>query len=316
VSDEARYFRVGVFVFGGVGLAVVAALLFGGGALFARKPVLVETIFDESVQGVDVGSAVKLRGVQLGTVKEIAFVSAFYDVSHSPDPLEEGGRVLVRMEIRPRGEEQLDHAEQVSRFMELVEKGLRFKLTPLGLTGTSFIEADFLDPAKYPPMQLSFQPHALYVPSAPSTITQLSSAAERLMSRIDKLDVERLLNNLDTLLVSANEAIGGADVPGARKSVGEVLADVQETSAALRRSIASADLGATTEEARRALVELTATLARLQGAADASGDDIAVTLENLRAASQNLREAAETARAYPSFLFFGDAPRPVEVEER
>jgi hypothetical protein len=50
--------------------------------------------------------------------------------------------------------------------------------------------------------------------------------------------------------------------------------------------------------------------------ADASSDDLAVTLENLRAASQNLREAAETARSYPSFLFFGDAPKPVDLEAR
>jgi ABC-type transporter Mla subunit MlaD len=316
LSDEARYVRVGAFVFGGIVLAVLAALLFGGGALFARTPLLVETIFDESVQGIDVGSPVKLRGVQLGTVKEIAFVSAFYDVSHSPDPLGEGGRVLVRMEIRPRGEEQLDHAEQVSRFMALVERGLRLKLTPLGLTGTSFIEADFLDAAKYPPMQLSFQPRAIYVPSAPSTITQLSSGAERLMARIDKLDVERLLANLDALLVSANDAIGGADVPGARESVIEVLADVKQTSAALRQSIGAADLGGTSAEAQRALAQLTQTLTRLQGMADASSDDLAVTLENLRAASQNLREAAETARSYPSFLFFGDAPKPVDLEAR
>ena len=208
MSDEARYVRVGAFVFGGVLLAIGAALLLGGGKLFASAPILVETIFDESVQGLDVGSPVKLRGVQLGTVSDITFVNAAYDVSHSPNPLEEGGRVLVRMQIRPRGVEQLDHAEQVSRFMALVEQGLRFKLTPIGITGISFIEADFVDPAKNPAMQLSFEPSALYVPSVKSTITQLSGAAERLMG--GRRSVER-----DGIVDECNEH-GALIVPSRR----------------------------------------------------------------------------------------------------
>ena len=62
MSAEARYFRVGLFVF--VGLAAIAgtALVLGGRSFFAEK-VTFETYFEESVQGLEVGSPVKLRGV-------------------------------------------------------------------------------------------------------------------------------------------------------------------------------------------------------------------------------------------------------------
>ena len=314
MSQEAHYVRVGAFVLGGIVATVAGALLFGGGRLFGHAPVVIETVFDESVQGLEVGSPVKLNGVQLGTVKWIGFVGDQYVVT-GPRALEESGRALVRMEITNRVVER-GPEEQAMNLQTLVERGMRMRLTPLGITGTSFLQAEFLDAAKNPPMQLSFTPREVYVPSAPSTINQLSSAAERLMTRIDKLDVETLLTNFDKVLVTVNDAIGEADVGGASKSVVEVLADLQKTSAAARSAITGANLGGTTAEARRSIGELTATLARLQRIADASGDDLAVTLDNLRAASENLREMAETARAYPSFLLFGDAPAPVEEDAK
>lgn len=315
MSQEARYIRVGAFVLGGIAAAIVGALLFGGGKLFGQRSVVIETVFDESVQGLEVGSPVKLNGVQLGTVKSIGFVGDAY-VVEGPGALEEGRRALVRMEITNRGRSRNHPDEQAVAIRNLVERGMRIRLTPLGITGTSFLQAEFLDTAKYPPMQISFTPREIYVPSAPSTINQLSSAAERLMTRIDKLDVERLLTNFDKVLVAINDAIGQADVAGASKSVVEVLADLQKTSAAARSAIGAADLGGTTAAARRSIDELSATIARLQAAIDASGDDLAVTLANLRAASENLRDVAETARAYPSWLLFGDPPAPVEEDAK
>lgn len=314
MSQEAHYVRVGAFVIGGVVAAFAGALLFGGGRFFGHRPVVIETVFEESVQGLEVGSPVKLNGVQLGTVKWIGFVGDEYVVT-GPNALEEAGRALVRMEITSRVVER-EPEEQAMNLEALVERGMRIRLTPLGITGTSFLQAEFLDAAKYPPLQNSFTPREVYVPSAPSTITQLSSAAERLMARIDKLDVETLLTNFDKVLVTVNDAIGEADVGGASKSVTEVLTDLQKTSAAARSAIGAADLGGTSAAARRSIDELTATLARLQRMADASGDDLAVTLDNLRAASENLRDMAETARAYPSFLLFGQPPASVEEDAK
>ena len=67
MSAEARYFRVGLFVLVGVALIGSCTVILGGRGLF-KDPILLETYFDESVQGLEVGSPVKLRGVQLGTV--------------------------------------------------------------------------------------------------------------------------------------------------------------------------------------------------------------------------------------------------------
>jgi hypothetical protein len=298
---------VGTFVLGGIVLTVMAILLVAGGTMF-RQPLIIETYFDESVQGVEIGSAVKLRGVKLGTVADIGFVGDSYALADSPDPVKEGNLVLVRMEIGASGV-RTSRAEREQAIQGLVDRGLRLRLTPLGITGVSFIQADYLDPARYPPMPISFEPQHLYVPSAPSTITQISSAAERLLSRIDKLDVEGLLTNLDQLLESVNSAVGRADVEGVQKSVGELLVDLRKTSEEVRLAVRKVDAEGIGEDARASLQQATVSLVRVQELLDRGGDDLGAILENLRVATQNLRDASETARAYPSYFLLGEPPR-------
>src|SRR5262245_17320369 len=167
MSDQARNVRVGAFVLGGIGLALVVVLLLGAGSLFDR-PSVVETVFDEAVQGLNVGSPVFLRGVKIGQVDEIGFVADYYDVSQSPDPITSGGRILVRMDIKLR-----DKRPQREGLEEFIRRGLRLQLSPSVITGLTFIQADFLDPERYPPLELTFKPEHVYVPSAPSTMTQL-----------------------------------------------------------------------------------------------------------------------------------------------
>jgi len=101
--NEARYFRVGLFVLGGIVLAVATILIVGGGRLFAR-PVLMETVFDESVQGLDVGAPVKLRGVKLGSVSWIGFVGDKYVVTS-------GDATALEPRRRP-GQPPLDRSDQ------------------------------------------------------------------------------------------------------------------------------------------------------------------------------------------------------------
>lgn len=309
MSQETRYFRVGAFVLGGLALVLVGVLVIAGSDLF-REQVIIETVFDESVQGLEVGSPVKVRGVTIGEVSWIGFVSDAYSLESAENPLVAGNLVLVRMQIEPRG--QLSPEQRREYLAAQVGKGFRLRLTPIGITGISFIQADYVRPESLRPIQLPYQPEYLYVPSAPSTIAQLSSGAERLMARIDQLDVEGLLTNFDTLLESLNELVGTADVDGIGDSARTLLADLRRTSAEARQVIDAAGLPGVSRDAREALDQVVRTMARLERVLDASGDDLSVTLGNLRVTSENLREASETARAYPSLLLFGaPPPRPV-----
>src|SRR3954466_11854994 len=73
---SGTYLRVGLLILGGLGL-LVAMIWFLGGAEINRGT-LYESYFSESVQGLEVGAAVKYRGVTIGRVSEIGLVSAAY----------------------------------------------------------------------------------------------------------------------------------------------------------------------------------------------------------------------------------------------
>jgi phospholipid/cholesterol/gamma-HCH transport system substrate-binding protein/paraquat-inducible protein B len=179
----------------------------------------------------------------------------------------------------------------------------------------SFIEADFVDPERNPPKPISWTPEGLFIPSSPSTITQITSAAERLMTRIDRLDVEGLLTNFDKLLVNVNSAVETADVEGVQKSLAELLQELEGTVEGLRATIREARVPAVSEDVRGTLREASGTLVRLQLLLDRGGEDLSATLENLRVATQNLRDVSETARSYPSYLLLGQPPASTLPQE-
>ena len=73
MSEKANYFKIGLFVIVASLFLAGAIILFGGGK-FLEEKYTVETYFDQSVQGLDVGAALKFQGVQIGNVSYMGFV--------------------------------------------------------------------------------------------------------------------------------------------------------------------------------------------------------------------------------------------------
>ncbi len=289
MSAEAKYFRVGLFVFGGIALALACVLVLAGGDLL-RRPVVFETYFDESVTGLEIGSPVRFRGVKLGQVSWIGFADDLYgDQVTGERQLELARHVVVLMELTPTGDDPyLDVPDAVRRrrLDKLIADGLRFRLATSGITGTSFIQGDMLDPEQYPVDELDWEPRHVYVPSAPSALAQISSAAERIFARLEDTPVEDLVKDLDKLILTLTERVEQFDA---------------------RRL---------TRSAQRALDQLDRTLVTTDRMLEGGKFDLEVALENLRVVSENLRELTDTARSYPSLVILGEPPEPSEAVSR
>jgi phospholipid/cholesterol/gamma-HCH transport system substrate-binding protein/paraquat-inducible protein B len=317
VSAETRYFRVGIFVFLGLGAIVATALVLGGRGFFAEK-VSFETYFDESVQGLDVGSPVKLRGVGIGRVSEIGLVGDFYELSEEQEQ-QFSQLVVVRMEALeqdlPRGAISLEERRRILE--DTVEDGFRLQLRQSGITGISFIEGTFVDPARHPPLQVPWQPAALYLPATPSTISTLTSAAERFAARLETVDVARVVANFDALLVSLRAVVDEIDTDALKREANATLGELRVTLAGVRRQVGAAKLGAASADLRAALQEVRVLAARARGVVDEGEGDLGATLQNLRIATDNLRNLSETLTGQPSLLLRGAAPirTPLAVGE-
>ena len=169
MSNKANNFKIGLFILIGMIVIVIGIILFGGGKFF-REKYTIETYFDQSVQGLDVGAPLKFYGVQIGNVSNIHFVFNDYQTYKQ--------YVLVRADIFPdsikggAGRRLADEYEDIGVFLnELTEKGLRLELSSQGITGVAFLNMVYTEPDKFPAYDIEWKPKYPYIPSAPGKIT-------------------------------------------------------------------------------------------------------------------------------------------------
>ena len=70
MAAPQNHWKLGLFVVVGLALAVATVTLLGAFSTY-REVGLYVSYFDESVQGLEVGSPIKFRGVTIGTVGRI-----------------------------------------------------------------------------------------------------------------------------------------------------------------------------------------------------------------------------------------------------
>ena len=199
---DKNYFKVGIFVLIGLGLIIFTLLIFGASKLF--QPVFyVETYFDESIQGISEGVPVKYRGLQVGYVQDIAFADEIYnDNEHADSNVQMYNRsIYVRIAITSKLFTRRPRAKTIDLLTEEVKHGLRIKLVAQGLTGTSYLEFDYIKPTiAPPPMILTWQPRDFYVPSTTSTLTRLSENAQYIMNELRDINFKEVFSDFDLLV--------------------------------------------------------------------------------------------------------------------
>lgn len=324
------YLRVGALLIVGAGLLIGFVLFLTAGRINSDAGLLFETYLRESVQGLDVGSSVRYRGVAVGRVTEIGLVSAEY-LRERDSPFSPAYQlVMVRFAVDPR------RIGRVPDLQEAIDNGLRTRIASQGLTGVSYIELDFVDEARrVPPPRLPWTPVAAFIPSVPSTITQVTSAAESLISRLNALDVEGLLANINGLVGDLRGQVVNGDLAQALRDASTLLrtlretvtgADINQTLGELRAAAGGVRDAAGTVQAtfsgpdiRNALARLPAVMqsleATVRAARVATTDtqaDLGPILRDLRATAANLRDTTEMLRRSPSQAIFGAPPPPPE----
>jgi ABC-type transporter Mla subunit MlaD len=351
MSLKANYFKLGLFVIGAVVVGVVLLLVIGSGRWFQPR-ITIETYFNESVQGLDIGSKVKYRGVVVGEVTKITFTYTRYQLDK---PMSERLRyVLAEAQLQPQllgGRSAAGDITSPQNAALEVERGLRIRIAPQGITGTNYLEIDYVNPEQNPPLPIDWVPVFTYIPSSPSTVAQFVNAASDIMDRLHRLDVEGTVDRLNRLLVTLNDRMGALDTRSitqrtervldrldrtlasvdAKKLSDEatgLLADLRATNAELKQTLANPalkklpdDAAAAVERFRKlvddpnlpkSLASLQRTLARLDKIFGGGEADLTTTIENLRQITDNLRDLTEDAKRYPSNVIFGAPPLPVE----
>src|SRR5678815_3531660 len=177
-SRNPAQFKIGLFVI--VGAAILVSALFLFGIRNAIEPTQkFETCINGKVEGLSKGSPVKIRGVTVGRVDEIGFSWKLYQ---DADP----HCVVLRCEFEQRFS-PVAEKDFESQVHTLTANGLRAVVQGQGITGTSIVSLEEVDPAKYPPLEVPWHPKYPYIPSAPSQFGQILQSIDHLLAHLETL---------------------------------------------------------------------------------------------------------------------------------
>ena len=258
MNSNTRNFKIGIFVIVGLLILAIGIVLFGGGKLFREKYVI-ETYFDQSVQGLDVGAPLKFQGVEVGTVSQIHFVFNDYRTTDKQ-------YVLVRADVYEdsfrggEGRRLADEYNDIETFLDiLIQKGLRLQLSPQGITGVAFLNMVYVDPNKFQSLKIDWEPKYIYVPSSPGTITIIAQA------------VENLSENIDLLIAKLQKSIDDANIAQLSEDLITLINNLNDTSTSLNSVLESKEFNSSMEHIQSALSNI-----------DSATTDLPQTVDNLK----------------------------------
>ncbi len=293
-TTATNHWKLGLFVVAGI-LAAAGTIFWLAAHRFQRDALQTVSYFDESVQGLDVGSPVKFRGVTIGTVTDITIAPDHRYVQVTSDVYLDA---LTRLGL---------HIPKKNTGEVFIDPNLRVQLAAAGITGVRFLQTDFFDAHRYPPPRLPFEPPWNYVPSAPSTLKSIEEAAIDILNKFPAVEegVTAAAADLRTTLASINRL--SVTLNADDGSFNQLLVQLRSAAARAQAALDDAKLGATTTSLR----ETSGSLNHAIGEVSDVRDELRASLVSLREALESIRTLADSLERDPSTLLRGvraDAP--------
>ncbi len=272
----------------------VVAIIWVGATSYFQKGTTYISYFDESVQGLQIDSAVKFRGVEVGMVSAIRL---------APD-----NRLIgVVMKINMRDDPQKNAVAQ---------------LKSAGITGIMFMELDLKKPGE-PDLspKIDFPSEYPIIPTRPSEIQRLVAGINEIVRKFNEIDTKGISNQLIATTKAMEEFLKGRQMSSIMSRVDGAAGNLERLTARADKAVADAALDKTLAEAREALkagrimlgtvndqvlaMQLPATLNETR--------DLARSLQNtgnnLRQSSDPLEMLLQRLYDRPSDLLFGKSPK-------
>jgi phospholipid/cholesterol/gamma-HCH transport system substrate-binding protein len=317
MATPTNHYKLGLFVLVGFALAVLAGVLVGG-LHFRKKTIQYHSYFNESVQGLDVGSPVRFRGVTIGHVSaiQIAPDHRMVDVVSELDTKD-----VMRMGLAEAG-----RAHGAERFA--IPADLRVQLDSQGITGVKFVAIDFFDVKSNPPPELPFTvPDHHYIPAASSMMKNLEDTIMKAMDRLPEMvdAVVIIMGRVDSLFATlqAQDVSGKAVATLGRADT--VMATLQSTIARIDKQDLGGKAATTLGNLDVAVNGMSTVLQGLGGpkgllssaqhATDAFGEmgrsgrgtqkDLETTLRDVSEAAESIRALVDAIERDPDMLLKG-----------
>ena len=219
MSKQANPKLVGAFVLGAIALLVSAVILLADGGFWRDRPSYI-MYFEGSATGLQVGSLVVFRGVKIGTVQSIG-------LSVDQQSLNFLVPVVIRTDEYAIKNLRGDNValSDLTENNDLIKRGLRARLKTWSfLTGQLYIDLDF-----YPDKFASYHGKDTGMREIPTLPTEV----EELTNKLDKLNVEKLVDDISTISASVRSLVSSPAAPRALENLDQTLGHLASLTAQL-----------------------------------------------------------------------------------
>ncbi|TIH13590.1 MCE family protein [Marinifilum sp. JC120] len=291
MSRKTNPFRLGIFIIVGVLLFISVLAILGAGKIFEHS-VKMETYLNESVNGLEVGSPIKFRGVKIGTVSHIGFVTDHYvDLGQSALRY-----VYLLGDLNHKMFKTKEGQDLVRALNKEVDRGLRARPVSLGLTGQLFLEIDYVNPVKNPPLEITWNPKNMYVPSAPSMMSKVESAVASIsdtLEDINKSNIAEAIEDVRSVAQSMSTFLKNSDTGEISKRLTGTLTEAEKFIARINQLLADPEVDSL-------MPDVAAAARNMRKVMDSSSGDIVAAMKDIRKASESAKNVTGGMEEYLS----------------
>ena len=282
----------------------VAAVIWLGATKYFQKGSMYATYFDESVQGLQVDSIVKYRGVDIGTVRLI-------DIAPDRRLVE----VLMKIDVD-----------------NFSVNGVAAKLSLAGITGIVYVELDRTTPGEKTLSPKDFQSPYPVIPSAPSDIKQIEASVNDVLKSLKEIDLKGISDQVLKTTKTIDEFVSGERMNHILTNLGKASVNLASLTQKIDATMSNGSVDEVIQGARDAVKDARALIAqtraeiegmKLRQTAAKVGDlvemtsrktevtltDAGLAVESLRRAADSLEALIDRLSVDPSALIFSKPPK-------
>jgi phospholipid/cholesterol/gamma-HCH transport system substrate-binding protein len=297
MSTPTNNFKLGLFTLFGLVILIAGILAFGARNYFEPTSTY-ETYIEGDVAGLAVGSAVELRGVRVGKVTHINFSWSEYQETQP-------NYVVVEFEMRDDVTPLPSGKARSEMLQTAINHGLRARLKSQGITGTSFLSLENVNPDENPPAQVPWTPKYTYIPAAPGQFGELLTSLEKSLHNVEHLDFTTINQLVQGDLKSAGrvlDKVNQVDFGSLNTNANSLLTDADDTVKKIKLEKLTRDLDGLA-------AQLQNTVAGLQpGLANIDFNAVNQTLVNAQHTIRDMDDVLTELKSYPSGFIFGSPP--------
>jgi paraquat-inducible protein B len=290
---------IGAFMLGAIALIVIVFLVFGSGQYFREKSKYV-IYFRGSVDGLNTGAPVKMRGVQIGSVTDINPI------------MHENGDFLVEVIIETIGgtirqamsEGALD--KKLISVDTMVKRGFRAQLQSQSfIVSQKMIVVDYFPgtPVKFEKLNKEFTE----IPSIPTKSEELEQTMQKVVKEMGEVPFANIsksmlytFNDIDTFFRTTKLQPALDKISKNADAIGVLAARVDSIGLTISRGVNTTTTAATTS-----LQHFDDLMLRLENLSTENQYLIKENLEQLSAATHSMKSLMDYLQQHPSDILYG-----------